>query len=250
MKTYLKLLAVITLIGFMLIGCKGDTGPAGPAGSAGFSLSGRLYGYVNLYDYNGNPIENKSSVTVAAEEAGIVAMTDSLGRFILNGLTTGIYTISFSKPGYGVYRERGVQFVGGGDACYGTAWLYGIAMYVVTDLVATTSPGKVSVVGKLSGVLPKPDNRQPILFISTSQNVSSDPHNYIFSLGSRATDSLTTIITTEHFNKYSIRSGETVYIVAYGGTLYTMSYADFATGRYFSPTLNPTPSNIVSVVVP
>jgi hypothetical protein len=243
----------LVLFGFIILffsGCdkfKGDAGPAGP------SLSGDLIGYSYLYDLDGNRATDNSGVTVTAEGTNIVATTAADGRWVLSGLTTGTYTFAFTKAGYGTSKSVGSQFVGGGQVYYGSASLYQIPPFTVTGLSATTSTGYINITGTLSGTLPT-WYRPHRLFIGTSSTVSSDPKNYVFTYYGTSSGSSTTLSSginaQSYFNPYGIYAGQTVYIVAYAESYGSTSYIDLSSGKYYYSSINPTPSNVVSVVVP
>jgi hypothetical protein len=241
----IQLICILLTI-FLFSSCKGPEGPAGP------SLSGDLIGYSYLYDVSGYRSADNSGITVAVEGTSISAVSTSDGRWVLSSLTTGTYTIVFSKSGYGTRKSVGYQFVGGGQAYFGSMGLYQIPAYTVTGLSATRSTGYVSISGTLTGTLPT-GSRYPRLFIATSPTVSSDPKNYIFSYGaivSSTSTTLSTSISTQALNSYGIYTGQTVYIVAYAESYSSGTYIDLSTGGVYYPNLNPTPSNVVSVVVP
>jgi hypothetical protein len=241
----IQLLCILAIVS-LLSSCKGPEGPAGPA------LTGDLVGYAYLYDVNGYRSADNSGITVAVEGTSISAVSTSDGRWVLSSLTTGTYTIVFSKGGYGTRKSVGIQFVGGGQANGGSWALYQIPAYTVTGLSATRSTGYVNIAGTLAGTLPT-GSRYPRLFVGTSSTVSSDPNNNIFSYSMYVSSTSTTLsasISTQYFNSYGIYAGQTVYMVAYAESYYSGAYVDLSTGGLYYPGLNPTPSNVVSVVVP
>ena len=242
--SFISLISILFIIG----GCdkfKGDTGPAGP------KLTGDLIGFSYLYDENNNRATDNSGITITVEGTNIVATTTPDGYWALTGLTTGTYTYSFSKAGYGTKKSIDAQFVGGGQVYYGSASLFQIPSFTVTNFSDSISNGYIYLWGTLSGTLP---TNVTFLryFIGTSSTVSSDPKNYIFTYESGASKQylFPTILTKANFNNYGISSGQTVYIVAYAESYQSSSYIDFSTGNFYYTTINPTPSNVVSIVVP
>src|SRR5579871_1994205 len=102
-------LSVIILIS---VSCT-KQGPAGPAGPAGPSLTGAISGFVTLYDQYGEVMSNDSGVIVTVVGKNISAATNASGRYILTGLSTGSYDITYTKAGYGPTESISVNFVGG-----------------------------------------------------------------------------------------------------------------------------------------
>ncbi len=241
------ILLAFLLCGF-LAGCpEGAQGPVGPI------LTGDLIGYSNLYDVYNNKEVSSSGITVTAEGSGVSAVSASDGRWVLSGLKTGTYTMAFSKAGYGTRKQQGYQFVGGGPTWWGNGThLYRLPEYTVTGLTATPSGTDVIVRGTVTGTLPT-TIRWVRVFIGTTAAVSSNPIDYVFSVPPGAPDTSTTFTTsisaqTLAANKFT--SGQTAYFVAYAEAVTIASYLDLATNRYWYPNLNPTPSNVVSMVVP
>ena len=230
------------------IGCKGADGPQGPAGP---SLTGDIIGYAYLVDVNGTRASDNSGIAVSVEGKSTSATTSADGRWVLSGLSSGTYTINMQKTGFGLRKVVGLQFVGGGQEWWGTTSLYQIPSFTVTGLAATISSGMVNISGNLTGSFPA-NYRYLRLFLSTSNTVSSSPSNYSYAPGVSVYNSTSFLVdvSPSSLSYYGITSGSTVYIVAYADSWGTMSYIDLITGRSFYTTLNPTPSNVVSVVVP
>jgi hypothetical protein len=246
-----RILYFISIVSILILmtGCKkGDIGPAGP------SLTGDLIGYAFLYDVNGNQLVDNSSITVSIDGNNISATTAADGRWVLSGIKTGTYNLTFTKAGYGTHKTIGMEFVGGGQAYYGSEYLYQIPSFTITGLSATTSTGQVNIAGTLYGSLPTSYYRYIRLFIGTSPTVSSDPKNYAFTnlvYAYNSSTSFSSTIDKQTINYSGISSGQTIYIVAYAASSYGYdSYIDITTGKYYYPSINPTPSNVVSVVVP
>jgi len=243
MKRLICLLSVIVVVS-AFTGCKGPEGPAGPA------LTGDIIGYVVMIDNNDNYLQDNSSVTVSIEGTNISASTASDGRFILSGVSTGTYTIAFSKTGFGTMKIVGYSYAGGGQAFLDHTYLSQIPAYTITGLTSSVNSGYIVVSGKYSGALPVGTYTQYKLFISTAPTVSSNPQNYNFcDTPYSSSDSFSTTINSSDFKSNKIQTGQKVYIVAYTDNSYS-TYIDIATGKYVYPSLNPTPSNVVSVVVP
>lgn len=85
-------------------------------------LTGKIIGYVELhdrygYDYNKDTISNHNGILVhfKSGNSNFKAYTDSSGRFEINNLETGTYTIQFSKDDYFDHKITGYQFVGGNE---------------------------------------------------------------------------------------------------------------------------------------
>ena len=243
-------LAILTLLilSTMLPGC--DT--EGPQGPAGPNLTGDLIGFVTLTDLSGVQMSDRGGVTVSVEGSTISAVTDSSGRWVLRSLSMGTFDITFSKTGYGTRKSTGYQFVGGGQASYGTTSLSQIPGFTVTGLAATPSGDDVFLSLSITGTLPTA-NRNVRIFVGTSAAISSNPENYLFVIWGILSSTSTTLsgsLPSQWFHSYGIPAGQTAYLIAYADGYDSGAYVDPETGRYWYPNLNPIPSNIDTVAVP
>ena len=108
MKYYFNFCSIVVLF-LVFGGCKRD--PITPA-----SVSGNISGYVQLYDADGNPDISSAGVNVTISGLSSVSQTNDSGQWTLSGLSQGVYTIIFSKEGYGLTKIIAYQFVGNGTA--------------------------------------------------------------------------------------------------------------------------------------
>lgn len=258
LKLFIKFSLLISLA--ILWGCAGKQGPAGTTGPAGPALTGDLTGFVNLYDLDGTLLLDHSGVTVSADTNGTAAATAASatnGKWTLVGLKTGTYTITWTKAGYGIQKDVEMHFVGGGEAYYGSIkTLYQIPLFTVTNLAATAAAPMITCTGTLTGALPPSGVSKVRIFVGTTASVSSDPATYIYtkrdadqivSSGTSLSAAIT-IATLE--SSTGVAAGTTVYLIAYAEGFSSMRYTDIITGKDVFPNLNPTPSNVVSVVLP
>ena len=245
--------ALVSLL--LLTSCnkKGDPGPTGPVGPAGSFLSGDLIGYCYADNqYGPLPVDN-SGITVTAEGSGVFARTDSSGRFILNNLHTGTYTISYSKSGYGTWKSQGFQFVGGGQALIGSAYIYKLPDYNVLNLKASTdSIGYLDIKGTFSKSISAYYPNYVLLFFSKSSDVSSDPNHYLFTNQFYLNSQGITFqydLPTYYLSNQGLTRGQTLYVIAYGASN-SNSYLDISTGKYVYPNISTNSSNVTSFIVP
>jgi hypothetical protein len=250
MSVRIVLLALLLwLICSTLVGCK--EGPAGPQGPPGSTLSGDLSGFAFLLDYNLRQLTDHSGILVQLEGSQIQTTTSANGKWILANIPTGTYTIKFSKSGYGTLKEISYQFVGGGRVFLGSRYLNQVAPYYVSNLTASVAFGTVLLSGNYTGTLPL--YPKGMFFVGTTSSVSSDPSTYLgasFSYAFFGDTLFYAQIDSSAFHYWGLQAGTTAYLVAYGGYSWESKYPDTATGRYYYTALNPTRSNVVSVVVP
>ncbi len=237
----------------LIPGCDSLKGPEGPPGPL---LTGDLVGFAYLRTIDGKAPNDYSGITVTVEGTGSSAVTDADGRWVLSSLRTGTYTLAFSEAGYGTAKSVGFQFVGGEPTWFGSMYLYLVPMCSVTGFSATVSSGNINLSGTLAGTVPV-GYLSIRFFVGATRSVSSDPGTYLKTSYFMSYISSTTFavpMASSTLLGSGFSSGQTVYLVAYTENAFasgpSASYVDLPTGRYWFASLNPTPSNVVSIVVP
>ena len=93
----------------------GDTGPQGPAGPA---YTGSITGHIDLDNEYGDlqPTAACKSVRVILYNASNKVVdsvnADSTGKYIINNVVTGVYTMAFRDTGYGQELHEDFQLLG------------------------------------------------------------------------------------------------------------------------------------------
>lgn len=242
----MRILATFLLSVILISACqKGDQGPAGPA------LEGSIHGFVYLFNENGSRLANHGGVTVTVGAQGPSAISDSLGKWMIQGLTTGIYSMTYSKSGYGTWKEPTVQFSGGGDYYSGVISLYQLpSIAVLTFAVDTTTSGLTRLI--LSGTISQTDG-QVVVFFHTSPDVSSEPTDNIYTYATSTYNNSATFnagVSVYQLNRAGIFSGMTLYLKAYPSSVSFSNFSDPSTGRPVYPNIGSIGSSVVSVTVP
>ncbi len=257
-KITLFTILLLVVLCVVEIGCKGDagtTGPTGPTGPGGPSLMGNTSGLVSLIDTNGALPTNKSGITVSVEGTSKTAVTDSTGHWIIDSLTTGVYTIDISKATYGSTKIQNFQFIGGGTTYLGDLSLSEVPNFQVSNLTYTTGTNYIDVSGTLTLGSPQATGRNILLFVGNTSNVSSTPANYLGVFNGFATGTSTTFtqrLTTANLTSLGIGTGSPAFIMAYSSSAVLASssrYVDQTTGKFIYTSLG-NPSGVLQVVSP
>ena len=211
------------------------------------------------YDEFWNTIYNRSGFTITATSGSttVTATSDSTGKYILSKLTSGVYTISISKTGYGIYKVYGFSYYATSDTA--------IVPQGNSDHISKTSTTVISSIsiknGNLIGKITNPidaitTSRRVYFYYSTSNSVCYS--NYINPINNfNNTNNYTNVASNDSINiKMSdliwgigVEPGTKLYIIAYGDVLNPSYYYN---GNYvlISSSINPNPSNIISYTVP
>jgi hypothetical protein len=190
---------------------------------------------------------------VSIDGTGYTATTGKDGRYVLASVATGTYNISYSKAGFGTTKTISYKFVGGGQDYAGISYMSSIPQHNPTGLAgSTTDTSRIALTATLNGTLAKAGVRIRF-FVDTVAGVSSDPQkHYIFSSVFNGppppSKSVIWSIYNPELRSYGIRSGQTVYIVAYSDGY--GSYTDLKTGNLIYSSLNPLASNTLIIKAP
>lgn len=261
-KVIVNLLILLILIPLstMQYGCKGDTGDNGITGPGGPKLIGKISGNVILIDTNGVQPSMKNGVNVSIDGLGRSAITDSTGKWSIDSVYTGVYTITISKNNYGSTKHVNYQFIGGGTTFLANDYLSAVPNYSVSNLTYTSgiSGGNtyVDIKGNISFTSNQMFGRNILLFIGNSSMVSNDPANYLDVVNAFVIDTATTFtqrITTTEFSHIGIPTGSPAYIVAYASSAAfanSSRYIDVNTGRYYYTSLNSANSGVLTINTP
>ncbi|MBS1645935.1 MAG: hypothetical protein JST67_01205, partial [Bacteroidetes bacterium] len=165
-------------------------------------------------------------------------------------LNAGTYSFVVTKPGYGLTKYFGFEFVGGGTT-YKNFSLAQIPSFNVST--AQTVLGVDTII--INGTVP----HQPFLVnikiyvsIPSHTSVNENAGNYSTVLGnyfSPSSTSFSNSISTQNLYSLGFTSGSTVYFALYICNMNGSSYQDPITGLLVSTALSSTPV-IVSAIVP
>jgi hypothetical protein len=252
-KTILAMACIATIL--YLSACKkGDIGDPGAIGPKGPVLKGSLAGNIFLFDQYGTKIPvNLQGVTVSIEGSTLSAITDSLGKWHIDSLSTGVYTLNFSKAGYALAKNQSLQFVGGGTVEIKNTSLLAVPSYQLSSTI--TAKDSVGIIAQtadtiakgivISGTYTSNDTRprSAVIFVNKTNAVSSLPSNYIFAeiknpfpvdkKNPNGTN-FSIFISADELHNAGFKKGDTVYFIAYSAAngFNTLSnYQDYNTGR-------------------
>jgi len=220
------------------------------------NIPGRIAGYVSLYDENNSLIENMSGVIVTIESMpSFNATTDIYGKFVIDNVPSGTFNIDFTKQGFSETKQTGFSFV----AEKGAYMLSKILCKPSTTTVKLVSLSIDSanhqfgmiVLECYSHTLSK-NSAIARVFYGLSNSISYSNYDYSLSMSpddiSSTNDSIMVGIGFSPYNYCS--SGTKVFVIAYGAPSNYSSYINTNTGKTIYPGLNPTPSQIMSIVLP
>ncbi len=213
-------------------------------------------GYTCFYDLNGIKSTDNSGITVSLEGDTVSTITKSDGSWHFSHLKQGIYTIAFSKPGFGTMKIVGANLVGG-YRLFDAIGLCPIPLYGTIISNVSINPGNtVHIDGDFTGTLPiRPCCH---LFFGKTSDVLSDPENYLQDLPICIPGSFETVFTDQILRDKGFNSGDSVYVVAYPDFSVPITYNTWDVAFYYDtytnikvyPNLGPNKSSTLSFVLP
>jgi hypothetical protein len=220
-------------------------------------FAGTIFGIVNEMQFNGMRDSDLSGVTISISGTDLFTTTDSTGKWSLDIPNAGIYTITYSKPGYGSYIDMNRQFVGGGSLYLGK-----INISQPPDFSVSFDTGKCGADSNslyANGVLSGMHNTgfyRVLLVIGTTPDVTgADPtkYTYAYAYSSVYSNSVRIRLFKTDLQFAGLVSGSQAYMimypVGYGLGMNYSAYNDPMTGRMVYTALGK-PTEVVPVTIP
>ncbi|MDB5240160.1 MAG: hypothetical protein JWP57_785 [Spirosoma sp.] len=234
-----------------------DTLQANPSTSA--EARADITGFVTLCDEFGVPKPKSDSMVVSLEglKTAFPVRTRPEGRFVIANAFAGKYNLSYSKPNYGNYKQTGIMHSasGGLPTLVSSVSIWEMAKTRPSNLTVAISGLTLTFSGVSEPIQPAgtvvEQQRRLRLFLGRDETVSH--LNYVTTLDQitippGGTGAFTVKLPADEL--LAFKPGERVYVIAYGITATENAYEDPDTKRKVYTGINPTPSNMVSFVLP
>jgi hypothetical protein len=229
-------------------GSTGATGPAGPLST------GTLTGYVTTLDQYGYKLNSSlAGVTIHVSDSTKDSTTTSAtGAYTFNNLRTGIYTLTYSAPGFAPVVANDYSFLGGGTvlrnqsiSAYPSFSLFGVNDTI--EVSAGDTGVLIRGIDSVNGVA-----RTFIVFAGTASTVSASPGSYSYvntATIKAGAGTFSLFIASQALYDAGLPLGSTAYFVAYPISTGAPTYVDPATGQTVYTAIG-TPNTALGVVVP
>ena len=226
-------------------------------GSIDAVLRGDITGFVTLCDEFGTVKPKSDSMIVSLEglQTAFPARSRSEGRYVIANAFAGKYNLSYNKPGYGNYKQIGITHIGGSPTLVAPVTIWEKAQTAPSGLTVTVNGLKLTLSGVAVPVQPVGTaverQRRVRLFFGRDDKVSHVNHVTTLSqttVSPGGPGAFTTNLLADDL--LAFKPGERVYAIAYGITVDENTYEDPDTKRKVYTSINPTPSNVVSFVLP
>ena len=254
MKQRLSLLTLFIAIIFTISSCT-KTGPQGPSGPSGPLLTGALTGFVTTYDQYGFKVlgDLQGVVVHISDSTSDSTVTDATGKYTFANLKTGVYNLTYSKPGYATVTALDYGFVGGGtlnrNAAISRYPSFSVFNVASIDTTIATDPGMIVRGNDTADQVA----RTFIVFGSNVSTVSSTPGNYIYANTGTikaGQSSWNLFITSQELHDNGFASGSQAYFVVYPISTGSPTFVDPSTGRTVYTAIGSVPSTVLTVTIP
>lgn len=174
----IMLLVTTAFITFM-VGCEDSS-------TGSHQNTGSIVGFVQPFDQWGRKLNDRSGVMVSLKGGSASDVTNADGRFNLENVSAGVYTIILEKKGFGTMKIPGYRFPGGGQAFLKPGQAVRISKIPdysasIDSMYIPKQPPLLFIDGALSKPLPENAIRGGVVFyFSKSKDISPDPSNYDF----------------------------------------------------------------------
>ncbi|MBC3786427.1 hypothetical protein [Spirosoma utsteinense] len=218
-----------------------------------------IRGFVTLCDEFGVVKAKSDSMIVSLEglQTAFPARTRPEGRFTIANVFGGNYNLSYNKPRseYGNFKQIGIVHTGGLITVANSVTIWERAKTVPSNLSVSIKGLNLTLSGVTGPVQPvgtaDEQKRRVRLFFGRDEKVSH--LSYVTTWGQVVVPPGSTGEFAEKLladELQAFQPGERVYVIAYGITAFENAYVDPETKRKVYTGINPTPSNVVSFILP
>lgn len=171
-RYFLPIIIVISII-LSCIGCM-DSRVISPDELPGSQLRGS----VRLLSEDNSFAINKNLVLVKLEGTGFETLTDTAGRWTLNLIPKGTYTILYSKPGYSNVKRFSVRSDGAMPVIVNPITLVQIPPFTVDSISLVIKNDSLEIVCRINQI--SDIQRRIILYIDSNTIDASQRNQYVF----------------------------------------------------------------------
>ncbi len=244
MKKILGLIIITSII--LVTACKDDDDV-----EPDYGTKAKLSGSVELFDEGDNKLSKDSMlVFISGTNPLISDTTDIHGNFEFKDVIYGTYSITFSKKSYGTFTLNHIYHQKGDTKIASTVQLGQFSSTKVTLLSSNVSGSAIyiSITTDPTGSTTIP--RYLRLYYYTSDDVSSIHYTDYSNIITAPISPYVYKVNLHKLIDLGFKSGDKVWVKAYGDALHSNDYIDLVSGKHIFPNLNLHSAAAVSFIMP
>lgn len=225
----------VLLFSLVAVSCKKDNTPYPVI------TLGNITGSVTLYNERNNQLPSSAGMTVTIEGTAFSTTTAANGSYSFTGVPNDVYTITYSKEGFGTYKLIGYAHTASGNSSsvVPSKSLGQLSTTTVEGHFALSYTDSVRIGANINPPASGSQRRGYRIFFSDTAPVSKDNYKSYTPVYSTA-NTPSVMFGKDEFIAMGFAPGSTVYFRFYGDSFFSNEYLDESTGKMVFPNLNPT----------
>lgn len=198
-----------------------------------------IVGSVSLYTEDGMMQESNDGMKVSILDKDFNAITDGEGKFTLEEIPEGIYTLVFDKDGYGTYMMFNVDH-GKDETTFisNSPSLSEESTTSISLIVTSISDNTVTITSTLTEDANNANPKYVRAFFSKSADLSTDNYEAYSQAYQEKINPFDMKFTTADLEKMGFESGEEVYVNVVGESVFSNDYDNPDLGYRIFPNVN------------
>jgi hypothetical protein len=234
----MKKFALFTaLVSLLAVSCKKDNTPIPVI------TTGNMVGSVSLYNERNNQLPSSAGMTVSIDGTGFSTTTAANGSYQFANVPNDVYTLTFSKEGFGTYKLIGYSHTatGGASSVVPAKSLGQLSTTTVVGHFVNVFSDSVRVGANINPAASASERRGYRIFFGENSSLSKNNYKY-FSPVYSTSNTPSVKFGKDELYAMGFAPGSLVYFRFYGESFFSNDYLDESTGKMVFPNLNPASS--------
>lgn len=229
-----KVLLFTALVSLLAASCKKDNTPYPVI------TLGNINGSVALFNERNNQLPSSEGMTVSIDGTAFSTSTAANGTYSFTGVPNDVYTLTFSKEGFGTYKLIGYSHTASGSttSVVPVKSLGQLSTTTVVGHFVNVFGDSVRVGANIDPAATGSQRRGYRIFFGETAPVSKDNYKFFTPVYSTA-NTPSVMFGKDEFIAKGFAPGSTVYFRFYGDSFFSNEYLDESTGKTVFPNLNP-----------
>jgi len=244
MKKYAVLFILISIITTLACKSKDDVEPD-------YGTKAKLSGSVELFDEGTKAMPKDSMLVFIFGSSPLISdTTDASGNFQFADVVYGTYSITFQKKGYGTFTLNHVYHQKGDTKISTIPKLGEFSTTKITHLSSNVNGSSIGMSVTTEPEASNTNTRYIRFFYHNTDDVSNVHYIGYSNVISANNNPFEFKINLHKLIDMGFKSGDKIWVKAYGDALYSNDYIDLISGNHIFPNLNFHSAAAVSFIMP